>query len=107
MSTCAIIPGTMRSMGATAPSLMKYSSLDLDHAEYTVSALQGHFHRGNASYVLKEARRYIHRLEQAALPAGITRAREIQMRFSMLLARAQECVLPWYERVSPTIGTYD
>ncbi len=107
MSACAVIPGAMRSMGTNAPLLMKYSLVDLDHAEYTVSELQNHFHRGNASYVLKEAKRYLRQLEQTPLPAEITRATEIQMRFYMLLARAQECLLPWYERVSPTIGTYD
>lgn len=106
-SACAVIPGAMRNIRATAPLLMRFSSVDLDHADYIVSELQDHFHRGNASYVLQVARRYIRQLEQAALPSGITRATEIQMRLSMLFARAQECVLPWYERVSPTIDTYD
>lgn len=105
--TCAIIPGTMKSMTASTPLLMKYASVDLDHADYALSTLQDHFQRGNANYVLREARYYFNLLEQAALPSRMARAAEIQIRFGMLLIRAQECILPWYERAAPTISAYN
>src|SRR6267378_3204159 len=73
-STFAVILG---SVGGTAPFLMKYAEVDLDRADYDASELQGHFQRGNVSYVLKEARRYFDMLEQAAFPAEMTRAAEV------------------------------
>jgi len=106
-SICALIPHTLKSVGAAAPRLMKYAGVDLDQADYYVTELQSHFERGNMSHVLKEASRYFNILERAAFPVEMTRATESQMRFGMLFAQAQECMLPWYERATPAVNTYN
>lgn len=106
-SLYAVVPGALRYSARIAPLLTKYTHIDLDYASYFASELEGHFQKGNSGYVLREAKRYFAMLEQIAFPADITRVGEIQMRFGMLYAHAQESVLPWYERASPTINIYN
>ncbi|SRR6266487_1056849 len=93
--------------GITAPIQTKYAAVDLDWADYHVTELHQNFNQGSASYVMKEAQRCYNMLKQTQFSAKAVRASEIQMRFGMLLAKAQDSALPWYERTIPTIGTYN
>ena len=106
-SICTFIPHIIGNVGIKAPLLMKYAGVDLDQADSCATDLQNHFQRGNLNHVLKEACRHFHLLEQAAFPIDMTRAAEIQTRFGMLFAQAQECTLPWYERATPVVNTYN
>lgn len=94
-------------MGVSVPIVTKYAAIDLDWAGSHMRELQHHFNQGNARYVLKEAARCYAELKQAKLPRNVPRAAEIQMRFGMLLASAQESVLPWVERTLPAMNTYN
>jgi transcriptional regulator with XRE-family HTH domain len=84
-------------------ALVTTKGIDLDWADYYAEELQRQFDQGNAKYVLEEAKRYYN----MRYPAKDVRSPEILMRFGKLLATAQDVLLPWNDRILPTIHTYD
>jgi transcriptional regulator with XRE-family HTH domain len=91
----------------TTPVLMRYGSICLELAESRIVDLQGELYRGKAPDVLKEAQQWYSKLSRAGLPETDPYIAATQIRFGILLGRAQEATLPWYQRCKAAIRTYD
>jgi transcriptional regulator with XRE-family HTH domain len=84
----------------------KFSHIDLDKLTISLQELQGLYEKGRVEYVWLEAHRFYLLLKKAEFSKKESRAIELQWRFGMLGGSANEAVLAWEERVSPTINFY-
>jgi transcriptional regulator with XRE-family HTH domain len=84
----------------------KFSHIDLDKLTIGLQELQSLYEKGRVEYVWLEAHRFYLLLKKAGFSKKESRAIELQWRFGMLSGSANEAVLAWEERVSPTINFY-
>ena len=85
----------------------KYATIDLDWVENYIVKLRALFEHGNTYFVMEESLRCYNMLKYTLLPESDARAAELQMQLGLLQAKSQDAALPWYERVYPTICTYN
>lgn len=100
--------GRLIPRGRTADiSVHKYSNIDFEYLVERLLELHGYYERGQAEYVLFEARRFYQQLKRAGFAQREIRAIDLQWRFGMLSGSANEAVQAWEDRVLPTLNLYD
>ncbi|MGH2498255.1 MAG: helix-turn-helix domain-containing protein [Ktedonobacteraceae bacterium] len=100
--------GRLIPKGRTADiSVHKYSNIDFECLIERLLELHGYYEKGQAEYVLLEARRFYQQLRRAPFTKEEIRAIDLQWRFGMLSGSANEAVQAWEDRVLPTINLYD